>query len=305
MARSLRAQIQEVSQRALASGHLLPIETQSHWVPDQAMTFLIRIVARLAEKPKPPFATATGTSPGATPRNPFLPYEPELMVAKLSSTHVALLNKFMVVPDHLLIVTRQFASQTEALLTADFLALSMCLRAYESVGFYNGGPVAGASQPHRHLQLIPLPLDTEGPPLPVEELLWQGDPLPEVVFQSPRLPFMHRAVRWHEPLPLDNHSSFTGAAQDDDIMWSQRIKSAYDRLLDSLGWATVDADHPYNLLVTRRGMLLVPRREECFAGVSLNAMAYAGALLVKDTEQYRQLLAAGPMQALCTTAGLL
>ena len=40
--------------------------------------------------------------------NPFLPYDPDLVVADISDTHVALLNKFNVIDHHLLIVTRCF-----------------------------------------------------------------------------------------------------------------------------------------------------------------------------------------------------
>ena len=43
-----------------------------------------------------------------TSGNPFLPYDPALLVAPISPTHVALLNRFNVVDDHFLIVTRSF-----------------------------------------------------------------------------------------------------------------------------------------------------------------------------------------------------
>lgn len=285
----LRARIQEVSRRALASGHLLPIGTRSSVVSDHGMSFLVRIVESLARKPKPP---ASGESTGGQlPRNPFLPYEPELFVADLSETHVGLLNKFMVVHDHLLIVTRQFERQTDPLTPADFAALADCLRAYDSLGFYNSGETAGASQPHRHLQLIPLPLEASPSPLPVDELLWRAAPPAGEIFACSDLPFAHRAIGWPE-------------RASDDNMWSQQMSDAYGRMIESMGWTAVNAEHPYNLLVTRRGMMLVPREQECFRGISLNAMAFAGALLVRDQAQLDQLIAAGPMQALMAAAGL-
>lgn len=52
-------------------------------------------------------------------RNPFLPYEEDLWVSHLSDTHTLLLNKFNVVPHHLLVVTRQFESQQDPLNAAD------------------------------------------------------------------------------------------------------------------------------------------------------------------------------------------
>ncbi len=84
---------------------------------------------------------------------------------------MAILNKFNVVDNHLLIVTREFEQQRSLLTLRDFEALWRCLNEYDSLGFYNGGPEAGASQPHKHLQLVPLPLAPQGPPVPIAPLL--------------------------------------------------------------------------------------------------------------------------------------
>jgi ATP adenylyltransferase/5',5'''-P-1,P-4-tetraphosphate phosphorylase II len=58
----------------------------------------------------------------AAVRNPFLPYEEELWVEHLSDTHTLLLNKFNVVPHHVLVVTRQFESQQDPLNSRDLAA---------------------------------------------------------------------------------------------------------------------------------------------------------------------------------------
>jgi len=79
-------------------------------------------------------------------------------VGDISATHVGLLNKFCVLEDHLLMVTRDYAEQTELLDESDFHALLCGLAAVDGLAFYNGGTDAGASQPHKHLQLVPLPL---------------------------------------------------------------------------------------------------------------------------------------------------
>jgi ATP adenylyltransferase len=54
----------------------------------------------------------------------------------------------------------------------------------------------------------------------------------------------------------------------------------------------------YNLLLTRQWMLLVPRSRERFESISLNALAFAGALLVRDERQMAALKKHGPMSAL-------
>jgi ATP adenylyltransferase len=55
---------------------------------------------------------------------------------------------------------------------------------------------------------------------------------------------------------------------------------------------------PYNLLVTDRWMLVVPRSRERFEGISINALGFAGALLVRDPAQLAAVERAGPMSVL-------
>ena len=61
---------------------------------------------------------------------------------------------------------------------------------------------------------------------------------------------------------------------------------------------------PYNLLVTRRWMLLVPRSAECVEGVSVNALGFAGSLFVRDAAQMEVIKRLGPMTVLQRAAAL-
>jgi ATP adenylyltransferase len=84
---------------------------------------------------------------------------------------------------------------------------------------------------------------------------------------------------------------------------AQRMLHAYDRLLDAADVshsAAMNAPiaHPYNLLVTDRWMMLVPRTRETFESISLNALAFAGALLVRNRQELDMLVDCGPMHAL-------
>jgi ATP adenylyltransferase len=56
------------------------------------------------------------------------------------------------------------------------------------------------------------------------------------------------------------------------------------------------------LVVTKEWLLLVPRSREFFDSISINALGFAGALLVWNEEQLRALRAAGPLTALRETA---
>jgi ATP adenylyltransferase len=61
-----------------------------------------------------------------------------------------------------------------------------------------------------------------------------------------------------------------------------------------------DARHSmaYNLLATRRWMLVVPRSRERFESISVNAFGFAGSLFVRSREQAARVREHGPMAVL-------
>lgn len=271
----------ERTEQARRCGAIQSIPTTSEKLEQGGIAFQVRIVTALAKK-----GEATAALPNV---NPFLPHDPDLFVAELSPTHVALLNKFNVVDHHLLIVTRAFEDQQSQLTQKDCEALLIALTEIDGLAFYNAGPVAGASQRHKHLQLIPLP--STGPRLPIEPLLRFVN-MGGATGTVPRLPFLHAYAPmdpgWTDP------EKYSGAS----------FLACYRALLRATG-LSVDAtagSHaptaPYNLLATRRWLLLVPRSQELFEGISINALGFAGALLVKDAAQLALLRKHGPMTAL-------
>ncbi|MBL0289240.1 MAG: phosphorylase [Betaproteobacteria bacterium] len=273
---------------ALAAKALLPIATDSCRIDDAGIAFAVRKVSSLARKDDAGRHVTARPGPAA---DPFLPCEQQLQVAAVTPTHVALLNKFSVIEHHLLLVTRHFEAQ-ETLLTADdFLAQAACLREIDGLAFYNGGEAAGASQAHKHLQLVPLPLAVGPAGVPVEPLFaaLRGRTGPCTV---PGLAFRH-AFAWLDEGSLSDLPRAAGAHE-----------SAYRELLAAAGLHGLPAgagqrqSGPYNLLATRRWMLLVPRSRECFATLSLNALAYAGALFVRNDAELALLRRAGPMTVL-------
>ena len=190
---SLPGRIATVSAGALASGALLPIATGFEYVEDGGIRFIVRVLANLQLKSNQRAAEERGAAAGR-PFNPFLPYEQALFVADVSETHVAILNKFNVVDRHLLIVTREFEEQRALLTLPDFEAWWRCMSEYESLGFYNGGVEAGASQPHKHLQLVPLPLAPQGPAVPIAPLLPRAREAAGAL-QIPGFDFIHSFAR--------------------------------------------------------------------------------------------------------------
>ncbi|MBY4676304.1 ATP adenylyltransferase family protein [Marinobacterium arenosum] len=279
-------QARERSRQALASGALLPIETRCEQLRDGGCRFLLRTLDSLRHKEQ---AHNRLKQAGDTRRNPFKPHEPALLVSELGPDHLCLLNKFYVLEQHLLLVTREYESQLAPLNRADFQAVALCLQQGDALMFFNGGPLAGASQPHKHLQLIPLPMLADRP-LPFSPQLNQLDsPEPQ---RLTALPFCHGALALPEQL------------FDDPATAADRLLSDYRQLCDRLALqpGSDGAMPPYNLLLSREWMLMVPRCAEAYQGISVNALGYVGALLVKNDEQATLLKQAGLMKVLTALA---
>lgn len=282
----LRAALQETTLRALRTGALQPIGTHGEWLKDGPARFSVRVAASLRRK-------AADAARGDRPPdfNPFLPPEPDLTVGPIGDRHLAVLNKFNVVEEHLLIVTREFAEQEALLDAADLGALALALGEYPALGFYNGGTVAGASQRHKHLQVVPLPLGGGDRPVPLAPLFDAVGAKGEVA-TVPGLPFRHAFLR------------FAGSLSGQPVAAGEALVPGYRRLLAAVGIDGVARDGavlqsaPYNLLMTSDWMLVVPRRVEHAGPISVNALGYAGSLFARDTAELELIRRTGPLRIL-------
>ncbi|MBE9168476.1 phosphorylase [Pleurocapsales cyanobacterium LEGE 06147] len=274
-------------------GALQSIETEYEFIEQDGIVFLVRTLSNLARKEKAKiqqnhFKVKTGKD-----FNPFLPYEEDLFVTDLSPTHLCLLNKFNVVDYHLLIVTRTFEEQENLLNEQDFAALWACLQEIDGLAFYNGGKIAGASQRHKHLQLVPLPFIPQESYLPIEPAIAAA------VFQNSvgkisSFPFRHALAK----LNLDPTQTVTAVAK--------KMLSYYYCLLAAVGLPVNENERrqpgAYNLLATREWMLIVPRSQESFHSISVNSLGFAGSLFVRDRRQKKLLQELRPINLLCKVA---
>lgn len=282
---SLWKSIKEQTEKALECGALLSIPTNFEFVEQNGIKFLVRILSNLTRKD-------TAKQQQKKKSNPFLPYEKDLFVADISPTHVCLLNKFNVVDYHLLIITRAFEEQEKLLTLSDFAAMWACFAEFEGLAFYNGGKIAGASQPHKHLQIVPLPLTPSGLQIPMEPLLKSAQ-FADSVTTIPELPFVHAFAKLD---PSWSNSPLTAAAATLEL---------YQSLLSAVG-LEADEDNrqsgAYNLLATGEWMLIVPRSHEDFDSISVNSLGFAGALLVRNEQQMQIIKAQKPMTILQNVA---
>jgi ATP adenylyltransferase len=281
----LWARVIAQTQYALGCGALQPIPTESNFIEQGGIRFLVRVLAHLARKTAAKNQQEQQAKSGKD-FNPFLPYDRDLFVADVSDTHVCLLNKYNVVDHHLLLITRAFEEQESLLTRQDFEALWLCLAEIDGLGFYNSGKMAGASQRHKHLQLVPLPLVPDGDSIPIESALstatWSDG-----IGKSAVLPFRHALCQ------LD--------ARDSPPQAAQATLEAYYKLLTELDLysaAESKLQGAYNLLITRRWMLMVPRSQEQFESIPVNSLGFAGTLFVRDSEQLERLKAISPLRLL-------
>ncbi len=276
--------IKKQTENALQCGALLSIPTDFEFVEQNGIKFVVRILSNLTRK--------NTAKQQEKKTNPFLPYEKDLFVADISPTHVCILNKFNVVDYHLLIITRAFEEQEKLLTLEDFAAMWACLAEFEGLVFYNGGKLAGASQPHKHLQIVPLPLTPSGVQIPIEPLLKSAQ-FTDSITTVPELPFIHALAK------LDSswsNSPFATAVATLEL---------YQSLLSAVGLEALEDNRQsgaYNLLATREWMLIVPRSHEDFDSISVNSLGFAGALLVRNEEQMQVIKNKGPMTILQNVA---
>ena len=279
---TLWTSVKQTTELALNSGALKSIPTELEIVEQDGIKFMIRILANLNRKQADKEKQEQQIARTGKKFNPFLPYEQGLFVTDISPTHVCLLNKFNVVDNHLLLITRIFEQQETLLTLEDFTAMWACLGEFEGLVFYNGGKLAGASQPHKHLQIVPFS-ETD---IPISSLLKTAK-LENHMGTIREFPFLHAFTHLH-------------SGENPKVTLEK-----YHTLLRKVGIKPLENNlqsAAYNLLITRKWMLIVPRKQEEFAEISINSLGFAGALLVKNQQQMELLKNINPINILTNVA---
>ncbi|KAK2002400.1 ATP adenylyltransferase [Colletotrichum falcatum] len=286
--------------KARSNGDLTYYATQVTVLHANSIPFQLRFSPALANKPAAPRPKADD------PRKHFDPFEspekgPLFIVDLPDSDHNLVLNKFAVVPEHFILATKEFKKQTHLLEPRDLAATYACIEAYRQYGhgreggdgelyaFFNSGPHSGASQPHRHIQLLPVARMRDGLP---EDSRW--DVLAKQLGSSDAagVPFSTFADKIHrEMTPEDLHAIYLSL-----------FNSAVEAVMAHIG--TVDnlrdGDAPisYNLAMTTDRLVVLPRLAEGstifqdgapVGNLCLNGTVLAGTALVKNEAEWNAL----------------
>ncbi|KAG9001635.1 bifunctional AP-4-A phosphorylase/ADP sulfurylase [Tulasnella sp. 427] len=257
------------------------------------------LCSALAQKPQASKPEVYGKDGPFSP-----PYVSGLYVDELEEggeEYVILMNKYCVVPNHFLLVTKEFKRQTSPLTPQDLAAAYKLMSAGRRQGknffmFYNCGPLSGSSQPHKHLQFMPL-VEENAPPI---ERLARRQRL-EVdgkAFVISQLPYAHHIFRLpaYQSRPLEEVL---------DIL-AQAFISLMDLTFQTLRQLPVLPDGPpaYNVLLTFDHLHVIPRgsaEHQLSRGkvdIPVNALGFAGMMITKSEEEKSLLIEERPLEIL-------
>jgi ATP adenylyltransferase len=146
--------------------------------------------------------------------------------------------------------------------------------------FFNSCAAAGASQPHRHLQLLPRSPQETSCPL-------AASCIAQLEGTQPAWPWQYRLSR------RQCFGTPDAAAE---------LVELYRRHLLELGLGQpshqVQPLQPYNLLLDPQWFMTVVRTQEHWSGMSINALGFAGCLLVTPESDTDWLQRHGPLALL-------
>jgi ATP adenylyltransferase len=229
------------------------------------------------------------------------------------------LNKFAIVPEHFILATKVYKEQTHLLEEEDLGATYACLQGWRTRGkelfaFFNSGEYSGASQPHRHIQFLPVESMMEGikdgewHPL-VDKLtsspkqgLCIGSPPSKVIDITVDMPFIYFAASIpSSPSPAQLHAVYLSLyKQACCAVDTYLLDHPVEQLKTPTGWVGSSAIS-YNLGMTDKSLALIPRRAEGLVitppgrehgendTVALNGTVLAGTMLVKNEVEWTTL----------------
>lgn len=273
---------------ALKEGHLHFTETTTKRIKDNGggMPYALTYAPSLLKKPE------RGDQPE---RNPFEDPEPQLTVLNevADGDYRLVLNKFPIVAEHSLLVTREFKDQKSPLSPKELYMSYQILNTLDDedegkrhMVIYNSGPSSGSSQDHKHLQILPLPNNFNC----LQDKLCAGREhfipnFKQEPLQSDKTSFAHFVA----PLPESPDDI------DEDLLAMVYISLLQRTLSFFQDWANEKPDlqerKGYNVLLTKRWMCLVPRSNSKAQALDIgfNATGYAGLVLIKKDDIFQKM----------------
>ena len=211
--------------------------------------------------------------------NPFKPWDKILEIDSIGNGHQLILNKYPVQLGHILLITNEWKEQNGWLDIKDWEAIKEVNKDTSGLWFFNSGPLAGASQPHRHIQL--LRRDPSELSCPREKWILALNNL------------NYKNEKFSKNIILKKFSKSLN---------EENIHEIYKELAYKLGLGEPRKDkkprYPYNLIFTNKWIILIKRKTDNLFGISINALGYAGYILVTEKSDINYLRKFGPEKLL-------
>ena len=211
--------------------------------------------------------------------NPFKPWDKILEIESIGNYHQLILNKYPVQQGHILLITNEWKEQNGWLEMNDWEAIKEVNNDTTGLWFFNSGPLAGASQPHRHIQL--LRRDPSEITCPREKWILK--------FNNAN----YKNEKFRKNIKIKKFSK---------TLNDENIHEIYQELSYELGLGEFKVDnkpkYPYNLIFTNKWMVLIKRKKDNIYGISINALGFAGYLLVTEKSNIKYLKKFGPEKLL-------
>ena len=263
----------EISRKAVDCGAVIPLETLKY-KPNVAFC---DYELRFLKSPIPKYLVEYGPK-----RNPFIPWDTKLEIQKINNKHTLILNKYPVQIGHMLLITNNWKAQNGWLNMDDFVAISNV--DYDTTGlwFFNSSKEAGASQPHRHFQLLPRHYY-------------------EVI--CPRYEWFcsllsNRIIKQS----LISHCISIRPRNKNTDSDSNDLFNSYKSMIDEMNLGNMNSEDkpikPYNLLITSKWIALITRSKDRSHGFNINALGFAGYFLGTKISDIDSLIKFGPEKIL-------
>ncbi|KAJ0411875.1 hypothetical protein ATCC90586_005970 [Pythium insidiosum] len=314
---AMRQRVLEVTQTATQSGALKRIIAGHQLLPADRLGVQCILFSALAQYRRPGgYAVVkpqvVGPDASAPRREFFDPFarenvERDLYIAPVFDDHFLVLNKFAVVDEHVVLATVEFAEQEQPLTASDLRAVWTSMHALDAFAFFNCGYESGASQPHKHMQLISYSSVKQFCGLDMPPLLdWihralQRHPSDKAV-QLPELPFHHYLHRLE--LPDDDGDAVSSHETAERLLeiysgiMSQMNACEYARPAPEDASARGQQPIAYNLLLTRSFLFVIPRKTPAFDGIEVNSIGFIGSFFERNDEQLAFFSAHGGLELL-------
>lgn len=219
--------------------------------------------------------------------NPFLPpFENGIFITDLKKTHRLIFNKYMITKEHVLIVTRIFEPQFFEITKEDLEKSYLLLKTLNGFCFFNSDKRAGASQRHKHLQIVPNKNFETFYLQEIREIILKSykfgrksstekiedvEDLEFPIFEG----FKYSFVKFRE----------FNAYKESIEEFSVFLKNVFDFCMRNLD--NESNEFSFNLIFGDNWMLVVLRKNErIFGKISMNALGVLGNILVKNVELF-------------------